>query len=98
MKAQNVFQGSVISETSLSFILPMHHALLIPLVEDPEKRATFIASAINFLRKHHFDGLDLDWEYPAARDGGRPQDKKNYARFVAELRIGTTTEQLRITV
>ena len=54
-----------------------------PLVADPKRRRKFIRSAIKFLRQYNFDGLDLDWEYPAARDGGKPEDKANYAKFVA---------------
>ena len=49
---------------------------------DPKRRRTFIRSAIKFLRQYNFDGLDLDWEYPTLRDGGRPQDRHNYAKFV----------------
>lgn len=30
--------------------------------------------------------FNLDWEYPAFRDGGKPRDKDNYAQFVQELR------------
>lgn len=37
---------------------------------------------MRFLRQYNFDGLDLDWEYPSARDGGKPEDRKNYAIFV----------------
>ena len=46
----------------------------------------FIEHAVPFLKKHNFDGLDLDWEYPTFRDGGKPEDRKNYAKFVVELR------------
>jgi len=42
----------------------------------------YFRSAVRFLRQYNFDGLDLDWEYPSARDGGKPEDRKNYAIFV----------------
>ena len=43
-------------------------------------RQEFVSSAINWLRDNNFDGLDLDWEYPAhAGQGGRPEDKANFA-------------------
>ncbi|CAK9798745.1 Acidic mammalian chitinase [Anthophora quadrimaculata] len=59
---------------------------LSPMVADSERRREFVKNAIKFLRKNHFDGLDLDWEYPAFRDGGKPRDKDNYASLVQELR------------
>jgi chitinase len=43
-------------------------------------RQTFIFSAIPFLRKHNFDGLDMDWEYP------KQGDKENFAVTLKELR------------
>ena len=53
-----------------------------PMVADPDRRREFVKNAVKFLRKNHFDGLDLDWEYPAFRDGGKPRDKDNYASLV----------------
>jgi chitinase len=53
-------------------------------------RARFAASAVRFVRQHHFDGVDIDWEFPVAGgDEGnarRPEDKHNYTLLFAELR------------
>lgn len=56
------------------------------LVASAERRQQFVKNSIKFLRQNHFDGLDLDWEYPAHRDGGKPRDRDNYAQLVQELR------------
>jgi len=63
-----------------------------PLVADPDRRQVFIKSALRFLRQYNFDGLDLDWEYPTQRKGGRPQDKENYAILIAEMRAAFESE------
>ncbi|KAI5637311.1 glycosyl hydrolases family 18 domain-containing protein [Phthorimaea operculella] len=57
-----------------------------PMVASRERRKEFVRNAIKFLRQNHFDGLDLDWEYPAFRDGGKPKDREHYAKLVKELR------------
>ena len=54
------------------------------MVASIESRLLFVNSVIDFLRKHGFDGLDLDWEYPTRR-GGRPEDKENFAKLVKVL-------------
>ncbi|XP_063536781.1 mucin-2 [Cydia strobilella] len=57
-----------------------------PMVASKAGRKEFVRNTIKFLRQNHFDGLDLDWEYPAFRDGGKPKDRENYAKLVKELR------------
>ena len=43
------------------------------LVNNPKARKDFIKHVIEYLKKHNFDGLDLDWEYPGkARDNFGP--------------------------
>lgn len=55
------------------------------MASSPTSRRAFINSASNFIRKYGFDGLDLDWEYPASR-GGVPADKENFVHLVREFR------------
>jgi len=60
------------------------------LVSSSGSRRNFISHVLQFIKKHNFDGLDLDWEYPAcpqAKCGsGSASDKANFATFVSELR------------
>lgn len=34
------------------------------LVRSAANRARFVKQAVEFIEKYHFEGLDLDWEYP----------------------------------
>uniref|UniRef100_T1JB05 chitinase n=1 Tax=Strigamia maritima TaxID=126957 RepID=T1JB05_STRMM len=52
----------------------------------PERRALFVATALDFLQRHGFDGMDLDWEYPGAIDrDGVPEDKQNFIELIKEM-------------
>lgn len=62
-------------------------AVFSNMVSTAATRSTFIDSAIQFMRTYGFDGIDVDWEYPAAGDrDGVPADTQNYVTFLKELK------------
>lgn len=55
----------------------------------PEHREQFAIGSIELMKKHGFDGVDLDWEYPGQRaedNAFRPSDKENFTLLLAEIR------------
>ena len=54
-----------------------------------ESRAIFTESAIRYMLRHGFDGIDIDWEYPGQIGAGntfRPEDKANFTLMLRDLR------------
>ncbi|MCE5252074.1 glycoside hydrolase family 18 protein [bacterium] len=52
-----------------------------PVTADPALRARFIANIMDFCRTNGYDGIDLDWEFPA-----NPAERGNLTILVNELR------------
>ncbi|KAI3379773.1 hypothetical protein SNEBB_002045 [Seison nebaliae] len=50
------------------------------IANDDEKRIKFIKNSIKYLRKFHFDGIDIDWEYP------KEEDKEQFSIFLSDYR------------
>ncbi len=53
-------------------------------------RKVFAKSAVDIIRKHKLDGVDIDWEYPGMQgeDGNvfRPEDKENFTLMFEAIR------------
>ncbi|GFS04103.1 chitinase-3-like protein 1 [Elysia marginata] len=63
----------------------------VNIVRNSASRSSFAQSAIGFLRQRNFDGLDVDWEYPALR-GSTAADKQNFVFLMQELRTAFENE------
>ncbi|EDW04732.1 GH12757 [Drosophila grimshawi] len=59
------------------------------VASDAEKRARFIEQTVQFIQRHGFDGIDLDWEYPGQRHkSSESNDRENYITLLKELKEG----------
>ncbi|EOD05101.1 hypothetical protein EMIHUDRAFT_453682 [Emiliania huxleyi CCMP1516] len=54
---------------------------------DADKRAALVASAVDLLTEHDFDGIDVDWEYPVCcGESDNQVDGNDWANYVLLLR------------
>ena len=63
-----------------------------------KSRRVFVASAVDFVRRHDLDGFDVDWEYPGLpgdKNPHRPEDKENFTALMADLRAALDGEGAR---
>ncbi|WP_317192064.1 glycoside hydrolase family 18 protein [Snuella sedimenti] len=54
-----------------------------------KSRKKFANSCVQLMKKHGFDGVDLDWEYPGQRaedNAFRPSDKENFTLLLKAIR------------
>lgn len=69
------------------------------MVASNSSRSAFITSASEFMDKYGFDGIDIDWEYPAATDrGGTAADTQNFVSLVQEMKAQLTNKGITITI
>lgn len=60
------------------------------LVSNGASRRKFVVATISFLRRHNFDGLSVEWNYPHCWQSdckkGLESDKPNFTKLLKELR------------
>jgi GH18 family chitinase len=59
------------------------------LAASPARRATFIEGLLKIISQYHFDGVDMDWEYP--NPGTSAQ---NFLQLMKELRFALPADDL----
>uniref|UniRef100_A0A0L8HGQ9 GH18 domain-containing protein n=1 Tax=Octopus bimaculoides TaxID=37653 RepID=A0A0L8HGQ9_OCTBM len=69
----------------------MGSAPFTAMVANAANRKDFIDHAITWMRKRGFDGLDIDWEYPANR-GSPPEDKNRFSMLIKETKLAFEAE------
>ncbi|RSM09999.1 hypothetical protein CDV31_007405 [Fusarium ambrosium] len=63
------------------------------------RQKIFMESLISFMATYGFDGVDLDWEYPQAKDRfGRDVDYVNFPKFMERLKTALDTVDKGITI
>lgn len=70
-----------------------------PMANDPIARTNFVKNAIQFSKQYHFDGIDIDWEFPGAQGNEEGiRDKENFTLLMAELYHAAKDEETPLLV
>jgi len=93
LKTKNTNLKTLISVGGWSHTDPPMAWLFTTMAESESSRGQFIDSSLKYVRENGFDGIDIDWEYPAdPTRGGRPIDTKNFTLLVKEFRQAISVE------
>ena len=82
LRSQNPSVKLMVSAGGWSF----GSAVFSQLAANVYSRKNFAQNVVNFCRNNYLDGFDLDWEYPAQRDGNAAVDKINFSALLFELK------------
>ena len=59
------------------------------------KRAVFAHACLQLISSYHFDGIDIDWEYPClVEHSGTIADKQNFTTFLQQIRDSLNAKTL----
>jgi chitinase len=93
LKAKNPKLKTLLSVGGWSHTDPPMAWLFTSMAETRLSRAQFVDNALTYVRDNGFDGIDIDWEYPAdPTRGGRAADTKNFTSLMKELREAITSD------
>ncbi|XP_014246008.1 chitinase-like protein 4 [Cimex lectularius] len=72
------------------------------IARSEESRRTFAKGVIQFLRQYNFEGINIDWQYPAFREGSIDKDRNNFVELLKTLKDefdaeNTTLDKLLLT-
>nr|AJO25037.1 chitinase [Nilaparvata lugens] len=87
MKKQNPTLKVMISIQCFS-----NNGELAAVVDTKQSRQTFIASVVQFLVMHNFDGIDIDWEFPVW-PGSDMKQLNDFTALLKELRTALASIQ-----
>jgi len=68
------------------------------VARDSLKRQKFANQVLQFCLDYGFDGFDVDWEYPAQRDGDISVDKANFVLLLKELNQKLSPKGILLTI